>query len=194
MTNNNLQPNHCRRQEDSSSATAFASRKISDSYSGREESQKTSLRKSSQQSASEYSRNGASNYDNENGKRSTDSYNETGRTNGNGIANSVNEYASFGSYSKSTDTANASSSGFSSSYSKSSGYELNSSNGRSANPVIFPNGVGRTLSGAYKANGESPSYTSDVSSNAYSQQFIASRKSSEHKFESSGKISLGSLK
>jgi len=167
-------------QTTSSSSKVFASKKTSDSISTREELRKSS-NSSSQNKASEY----------QNGHENTESYNGNGKKdsfNGNdyGITNSDFGDGKYGSYSKTTDRK-----GYESSYSNTSSY---ASNGVSNTPLSFPNGVGRTLSGAYKTNGVSPSSTLAETDYDFTQKLNMSRKSSEHKFESSGKISLGSLK
>jgi len=166
-------------QTTSSSSNVVVCKKTSDSISG-EESRKSS-NSYSQNKASEY-QNGNGSTESNNGNAKKDSYNGYDY----GITNSDFGDGKYGSYSKTTDR-----NGYESLYSNTSSY---ASNGVSNTPLSFPNGVGRTLSGAYKTNGVSPSSTLAETDYDFTQKLNMSRKSSEHKFESSGKISLGSLK
>jgi len=168
-----------RDQKSIAQSTTSTSRKISDSYTATHEFNTSSVKKSSfdiseKKVSSSYS-----------GMGRTESYNSNERKesfNRNGIENS----STHGYYSNSTETNR-----FLSSYPSKSGY---SSNGYPETTLSFPNGVGRTLTGAYKTNDVVPSSPLRESAHTYSPSLSASRSYSEQKFESSGKISLGSLK
>jgi len=160
-------------------STTSTSRKISDSYTATQEFNLSSVKKSSFDISE---KKVSSSY---NGMRRSESHNSNERKesfNRNGIENS----STLGYNSNSTESNR-----FMSSYPGKSGY---SSNGYPDTTLSFPNGVGRTLTGAYKTNDVLPSYPPRESAHTYSPPLSASRTYSDQKFESSGKISLGSLK
>ena len=147
--------------------TSSTNRKITDSYSAANDFQSSSLKKSSVNTSD---------------SKVLSSYNETGKMESYKSVERKESYNEngLGKYSFSN-----------SSYSGKSGY---SSNGYPDTTLSFPNGVGRTLSGAYKTNDVRPPSPPRESAHTYSPPLTSGRAYSYQKTESSGKISLGSLK